>query len=264
MAQAGLHRGTLPATLKTVLLGGAPVTADFLRTLRSWVAPGTRVLVLYGMTEAGPVCAVPAEAKIAYDGDGDLVGQALDGVRLELADRDPDTGIGEVVVHSPSLYTGYLGQTERQPDKGLETGDLGRLVEIDQREMLVLLGRKKDMIIRNGVNIYPMSFEANLRAMTDTAGRPLLRECAMIGLWNAARQDEDVVLCVQPAAGVEADPARVNKEAARICGTDAKPDNILVVSPIPVTGRQNKVDKQALRKAAAARLSMPAEHGDSR
>lgn len=250
-AQAGPHPAPLPASLKTVLLGGAPVTADFLAALRDRLPPGAHMLALYGMTEVGPVCFVTAEEKIAYHGEGDLVGRALDGVRLELAAADPVTGIGEVVVHSPSLFTGYLDQPERPAGEGLATGDFGKIVQIGGRPLLVLLGRKKDMIIRNGVNIYPLSFEASLRAMKDSTGRPLLRECALVGVWNEHRQDEDVVLVIEPAAACEPDLEYVRREAARLCGSDAKPDAVLVRRPILVTGRQNKVDKQALREDVA-------------
>jgi hypothetical protein len=90
------------------------------------------------------------------------------------------------------------------------------------------------MIIRNGVNIYPISFEASLRAMTDPSGRRLLRECALVGVWNERRQDEDVVLFIEPAAGVEPDLEYLKREAARLCGSDAKPDAVLIRRPIPV------------------------------
>ena len=256
MAQAGENCGRLPPSLKTVLLGGAPVTADFLRVLREWLAPGTDVLVLYGMTEAGPVCAVRAADKLAFAGTGDLVGEPLAGVTVSIA--DPDTqGVGEVVVNSPSLYSGYLGQPERTADDGLHTGDIGRYTAVDGRQMLTLLGREKDMIIRSGVNIYPVSFEANIRAIAAPRGQRLLRECAMIGLWNPARQDEDVVLCLEPAVGAALSLASIQPEIERLCGTDAKPDHYLMLDSIPVTGRQNKVDKQALRRLAQARLGLP-------
>jgi acyl-CoA synthetase (AMP-forming)/AMP-acid ligase II len=256
MARAGDRSGRLPQTLQTVLLGGAPVTAEFLAQLGQWLPTSTRTLVLYGMTEAGPVCAVSAEKKIAYEGHGDLVGAPLQDVRLEIAGAN-EHGIGEVIVHSPSLYTGYLGRPARAAGEGLATGDKGKLIDVDGTPMLVLLGRVKDMIIRNGVNIYPVSFEAALRAVTGQSGRPLLREAALIGLWNPERQDEDVVLCAAPTPGQVVSPETLHEHAARLCGTDAKPDHVLVLDAIPVTGRQNKVDKQALRRYASERLGLP-------
>ena len=257
-AQAGPSPEPLPDSMKTVLLGGAPVTPDFLALLRAWLPDRTHVMVLYGMTEVGPVCVVRAEDKLRYEGEGDLVGKPLPGVRIEI---DPipgaEEGVGEVVVHSPSLYTGYLGQPDRPPEEGLRTGDVGRRVTVDGEEMLSLLGRGKDMIIRNGVNIYPLSFEPRIRALAGSEGDRLLRECALVGVWNPTRQDEDVVLCVEPSPGATLDMDRLRRHAERVCGTDAKPDHYLLVEPIPVTGRQNKVDKKALRAHCADRLGYP-------
>ena len=244
--------GTMPATLKTVLLGGAPVTREFLRLLRNKLHSDTKVLVLYGMTEAGPVCAVSAEDKLAYTGEGDLVGAPLHGVTLEI---DGGGEIGEVIVQSPSLYSGYLHDTERG-DEGFRTGDLGQLIEVNTTQMLLLLGRRKDMIIRAGVNIYPASFEENLRAIKNNRGDRLVREAAMIGVWNPATQDEAVVLCIEPLPGADVDRAALEKDAASVCGIDARPDHLLVLDAIPVTGRQNKVDKNALRQIAVKRLGL--------
>jgi acyl-CoA synthetase (AMP-forming)/AMP-acid ligase II len=254
MACCGPRRERLPASLRTVLLGGAPVTRDFLERLLEWLPRGTSVRALYGMTEAGPVCAVRAEDKVAYRGEGDLVGVPLTPVRVEIDRTGGDAEIGEVVVHSPSLYTGYLGQPERGPREGLRTGDFGRLVTVGGASMLTLVGRGKDMIIRNGVNIYPLSFEPALRELSDRQGRPMLRECSLVGVWNPVRQDEDVVLCAQPAPGAGFSLDAVRKHAETVCGTDAKPDHCMVVDPIPVTGRQNKVDKAVLRRTCARRL----------
>ncbi len=131
------------------------------------------------------------------------------------------------------------------------------MVDVDGRAMLSLMGREKDMIIRNAVNIYPLSFEPSIRALRGPDGKHLLRECALVGLWNPKRQDEDVVLCLQPARGVRPDMGRLKKQVETICGTDAKPDRFLVLDPIPVTGRQNKVDKKALQLRCARELGYP-------
>jgi len=267
MAMTGPGRAPLPPTLKTVLLGSAPVTADFLRQLRGWLHPDTQVLSIYGLTEAGPVCVGHVHEKLAWTGAGDLVGAPLPGVRVEIdAGQDaPEGAVGEVVVHSPALYAGYLEQPSRPPDEGLRTGDLGRLVTVNDRPALVLMGRVKDMIIRRGVNIYPPTLEATLRGLADEQGR-MLRECALVGVWNQKTQDEEVVLFVEPAPGRRLDVDAVKRRAAALAGPDGAPDHVLVVDPMPVTGRQNKVDKPALRQRALRALgqsALPGQRGDS-
>ncbi len=251
MAQTGDTRTQLPGTLKAVLLGGAPVTPEFLRRLRDWLHPDTEVIAIYGLTESGPVCTVSDREKIAWSEPGDFVGAPLEGVRLGLDQTKGLGDIGEVIVHSDSLYSGYIGEAARANADGLRTGDLGRLVDRDGKTALVLLGREKDMIIRAGVNVYPATLEPAIRDLRDAAGAAPLRECALIGLWNADRQDEEIVLCYELAHGGSIDERTIRSAVEKITGPDAAPDHYLLVDAIPVTGRQNKIDKAALRALAA-------------
>lgn len=119
------------------------------------------------------------------------------------------------------------------------------------------MGRNKDMIIRNGVNIYPASFEAQLAALSDESGQPLAGACARVGVWNASRQDEDVVLFVSPSESSTFDVRQFQRKAARICGRDVEPDRIQVVDEMPVTGRLDKTDKRALRRLVEKAAATP-------
>src|SRR3546814_2959060 len=89
----------------------------------------------------------------------------MPGVEVAIAGDDggfcPADGIGEVVIRGGNVMTGYL----RRPadtaavlvDGWLRTGDLGHL---DREGWLTLVGRKKDLVIRGGENIYPSEVEA--------------------------------------------------------------------------------------------------------
>jgi acyl-CoA synthetase (AMP-forming)/AMP-acid ligase II len=260
MEIAHKYRGKLPQlpdTLQSVMLGGAPVTREFLKMLRDWLPEKTRIVVIYGMTEAGPVCSVTAREKLAFDGEGDLVGRPLGEMTVETI-AGKDTGdAGEVIVKGPSLFSGYLEDTPRGKDEGFAAGDLGRIVTVNGENMLALLGRKKDMILRNGVNIYPATFEETIALYADGRDQRPLREAALVGLWNEERQDEDVALCLEPGPNAKLDLAAVRKYVDKICGPAVSPDHILVVDPFPVTGRLNKVDKVALRKICREKLGLP-------
>lgn len=251
MELEGATREKLPDTLKAVLLGSAPVTSDFLSLLLGWLEKDTRTVIIYGMTEVGPICTVNAESKFSFKGEGDLVGEPIENVHVEIKNNGLESGISEIIVHSPSLYSGYLGQPERSKDQGLNTGDLGRFVTVDGKKMLVLMGRSKDMIIRKGINIYPLSFEAGIKRLVDRKNRYMLRECALIGLWNSRKQDEEVILCVQSYKGQKIDMDLLKKHTEKICGTSARPDHYFVVDPFPIVGRQNKIDKKALKQHCA-------------
>ena len=264
MAMTGPGRTRLPATLRTVLLGSAPVTPRFLRNLRTWLHPETRVLALYGLTEAGPVCVASVDDKLSWAGEGDLVGTPLPGVRIDFAATKAEGvhAAGEVIVRSDALYSGYLGQPARNAEDGLATGDLGRLVEHAGRPALVLLGRAKDMIIRRSVNIYPGTLEPTLLELADARG-PLLADGALVGVWDEARQDEEVVLCAVPAAGrAPLDAADLLARAAKALGPEGQPDRVQLLEEMPVTGRQNKLDRAELRRRAAGGAHGPSADVD--
>lgn len=252
MEQAGTQRTRLPDTLEAVFLGGAPVTPEFLTTLKGWLHPTTKVTAIYGLTEAGPVAHATAEEKIGWTGEGDFIGHPMEGIDATITEQ------GEIVIKGPSLFVGYIGQPERDPNEGFATGDLGRMVDMNGAPALVLLGRAKDMIIRAGVNIYPATLESELRAITDESGRRLLREAALVGLWSQPLQDEVVILAWQAMAGLVVDEAVLGRLVERVTGRDARPDHYMKVDPMPVTGRQNKVDKAALRAMAAQRFGLSA------
>lgn len=243
-------RTTIHSNLRVVLLGGAPVTAGFLRSLRLWLPKNAQVLIIYGLTEAGPVCVSTAEEKLSWDQTGDFVGKPLPGVKLETASTGRRDVPGELLVFSTALFTGYLGRPPRGRDEPLHTGDLARLVNGQNGPQVVLLGRSKDMIIRDGVNVYPGMFEPALREIVDGNGRRVFRNCALIGVWNEEKQDEDIALCYEVDRQASFNLARVSARVRGITGADAAPDRYVRVQAIPVVGRQNKIDRSSLRRRA--------------
>ena len=152
-----------------------------------------------------------------------MVGRLVGGVTARIDD-------GEIVLGSPSL-AGYGAG----PLTELRTGDLGALVD----GQLVLRGRKKDMILRRAVNLYPGVLEPLLH--------PRFDEVALVGVYDGDREDERVVLCC-----VGGDAAGVDE----LLG-DAAPDHVLELDALPRSGRQNKVDKAALRTLARAHFLIP-------
>ncbi len=244
----------LPPSLATVLLGSAPVTVPFLRRLRGVLDPATTVQSLYGMTEAGPVCAASIDEKLAWTGEGDLLGRPVAGTRVTV--DAPPGAVGELCIDGPSVARGYLGQPPRTGP--LRTGDLGRCVEGEDGPVLVLMGRQKDMIIRRGVNLYPRTLEGPVLAAAAAAGLALA-DCAVVGHWDPDADDERVVLCAVPAPGAALDRGALARLAARALGPDGAPDAVVVVDAIPVKGRQNKRDLGALRALVAARLASAAQ-----
>jgi acyl-CoA synthetase (AMP-forming)/AMP-acid ligase II len=223
-------RVTAPSTLRCVLLGGAPVSTELLRRGRA-LLPAAEILSVYGMTEILPIAVATADDKLSYAGPGDLAGAALPGVSVNIA---PD---GELVVSGPNLCRGYLGEP---PMVAHPTGDLARL----DGDRIVLLGRKKAMIIRGRVNIYPGLYEPTIARLDGVA------QAVFVGVPDG-RGDERVVLALVPTdrgAPPQALADAVRSALPHLVDAGALPDEVIVVPLMPVIGRTSKPDRAALRR----------------
>ncbi|NWF31341.1 acyl--CoA ligase [Streptomyces sp. PKU-EA00015] len=218
----------VPASLRHLVLGGAPVLPGLLRRAAE-ALPHVNVLAVYGMTEIVPVAVATGRQKLAHEGPGDLLGTPLPGVRVRTA---PD---GELLVSGPNLCRGYLGGP---PMREHATGDLARL----ENGRLVLLGRKKDMLIRGRTNIYPGLYEPAVAAL------PGVAEAVIVGVPDDYG-DERVVLAVVPASSASPDSlaASVRSRLPSLIDAAALPDEVVVLDRIPVAGRSRKPDRAALR-----------------
>jgi long-chain acyl-CoA synthetase len=95
------------------------------------------------------------------------VGRAAPGVEIRILDDGgaslPAGTVGEIACRTPMLFSGYHGQPELTQASMcggfFRTGDLGRL---DQDGFLYFLGRKKEIIITGGINVYPIDVEETL------------------------------------------------------------------------------------------------------
>ncbi|GII87984.1 fatty-acyl-CoA synthase [Sphaerisporangium siamense] len=221
----------LPRRLRCLLLGTAPSPPAVLRRARD-AAPHAEILSVYALTEALPVAVARAEDKLACR-EGDLLGTPLPGVRTRIADD------GELFVAGPQLARGYLGEP---PLREVATGDLARL---DGHGRLVLLGRKKDMLLRDGVNIYPGLYEPAIGAL------PGVAEAAIVGVPDPETGDEEVVLAVVPGPGFDAGALR--RALPGVVDAGALPDRVAVLDDFPRGGRTDKLDRAALRAAVARR-----------
>jgi len=231
------HSLALPDTLGELVLGAGPVERPLLARLRSLLPSRTQVRSVYGLTEMAPVACVGMSEKLAWPGDGDLVGAPLPGALVRL-----DKG-GELYVAGDRLCGRYLGG---EPLTEVATGDLARFDDVGR---IVLLGRSKEMIIRGHYNIYPTLYEEKIAEI------PGVGRCALIGLWDERRGDERVVLVLEPAAG-ETNATRLRRRVEQALRVDALIDRLalpdeVVVMPLTESGRAHKVDRDALRHKLA-------------
>jgi acyl-CoA synthetase (AMP-forming)/AMP-acid ligase II len=169
MIEMLLEAGALDiGTIRFLHYGGSQIHPDTLaRVLQT--LPDVGLVNIYGQTEGSPItCLTPDDHRRAASGRTDLlasVGRAAPDIELRI-DRSDERGVGEVWARGFHLM--------RQDDNGwLHTGDAGC---IDAEGYLYLSGRKGDMIIRGGENVYPQEVEQIL------VEHPAVRECAVVGV----------------------------------------------------------------------------------
>ena len=231
----------LPAALRLLLLGSAPAHRQFLERLRAVIEPATAVWSVYAMTEMLPVSAVAMNEKLETNASGDLVGRPFPAVRVRVAED------GELFVSGPNLFRGYMNEEEVTEHA---TGDLAAL---DEHGRVLILGRKKQMIIRGRENIYPSLIESVVDSI------PGVRRSCLCGYYDEARADERLVLVLEAAAG-EDDRRLIRRvQHAIVAGpkridANAFPDRIIVM-PLPVDARSRKTDRAAVSQRVAQLLT---------
>lgn len=164
------------SSVRVAFSGGASLPDALVK--RGKTSLGFNIFDLWGMTECTPVTTFDPKREVA--GQPDSCGRALPGCAFKIVDDDlkecPVGTIGEVMLTGPLTMTEYY----KNPTATAETliggwvrsGDLGMT---DKDGFLYIVGRKKDLIIRGGANVYPVDIEEALYAHEGVA------ECAVIG-----------------------------------------------------------------------------------
>jgi long-chain acyl-CoA synthetase len=234
------------ASFRLKFATSAPFSAELKEeVLRRW--PGGLV-EYYGLTEGGGTCMLIAHR---HPDKLHTVGQPMPGHDIRVIDEAgrelPPGEIGEVVGRSRSIMTGYHnqpGKTEeaewRSPDgaRFIRTGDLGRF---DADGFLTLLGRRKDMIISGGINIYPADLEEAL------AAHPAVAEAAVVGV-PSRDWGETPVGFVTLADGCAADPEELRAAANARLGKMQRISAVRIVDALPRSAI-GKVLKRELQQA---------------
>jgi fatty-acyl-CoA synthase len=149
------------ACLRLILTSGSVAQDRLLSTAIQYFCQNT--LNLYGATETGIMCqTLPGDAMHHLVTS---VGKPLPGVKIRIVDdthKDVSAGsVGEIACHTYGLFREYHGMPSVRAsvvdlDGWYYTGDLGKL---DEGGYLSVVGRKDEMIIKSGFNIYPREVE---------------------------------------------------------------------------------------------------------
>lgn len=203
----------------------------------------------YGMTETGPSVCNPADAIRS----GSL-GRALDGVEVRVVDSTgkevPDGQIGEIAVRGPACFAGYwddpLATSETLRNGWLYSGDLARR---DADGYLWFEGRKKEIIVRDGINISPQEVEEAIYS------HPAVLEVAVIGTPDPLpAHGERVVAFVSLRDEMAAKEEELREHASQRLADFKVPERIVFSKSLP-KGVTGKIQRRTLKEIPGAALS---------
>lgn len=157
------------SSLRYICFGGSKMPVDKLKKIME-IFPNTSFVQTYGQTEAAPrITALLGNDAMRKIGS---VGKTIPNVELKIVDENdcellPNQD-GEIIVKGPNVMKGYYKQEKKTKETlingWLHTGDIGHL---DREGYLYITGRKKNMIIVGGINVYPEEIEEILMEHVD-------------------------------------------------------------------------------------------------
>jgi long-chain acyl-CoA synthetase len=226
------------ASLRVCVSGGAAMPVELMRAFEKHF--GCMILEGYGLSETSPVASFNHPDRERKPG---TIGQAIAGVEMRVQNDEgdplPHGEIGEIAIRGDNVMKGYW----RRPQETAEamaggwfrTGDLGR---VDPEGYFSIVDRKKDMIIRGGLNVYPREIEEVLYE------HPAIAEAAVIGVPDQML-GEEVAAMVRLKPGASADPAELREHVKRQLAAYKYPRQVWIVDELP-HGDTGKILKRAI------------------
>ena len=227
--------------LQLLFSSGAPLSREERVEIAARLCPN--FFEYYASTEGGGVSLLGPGDIAAH---GDSVGRPVFAVEVEVVDDDgrpvPAGEAGLLRYRGPACATSYHRDAEASAeafrDGWFYPGDLA---SVDADGFVTLRGRRKDMIIRAGINVYPADVEAALNA------HPAVGESAVVG-WPSREFGEEIAAFVRLAS--PADPEAVLEFARARLPRPKWPRAVFVVEDLP----RNSGGK-VLKRELAARLT---------
>ncbi len=227
-------------SLRFCVSGGAALPVEVLHRFEAKF--GVRIYEGDGPTECSPVTCVNPIGGLAKPG---TVGLPVPGVEMRIVDDEgnelPPNQVGEIAVRGPSVMKGYWNRPEetREVFRGewFLTGDLGTR---DEDGYFSIVDRKKDLIIVNGMNVYPRMIEEVLYRF------PGLREAAVVGEPHATHGEIPVAYVAVEGAGPSTE-AELRVFCREHLGRHQIPKRFELVPELP-RNAAGKILKRQLRK----------------
>ena len=240
------------SSLRLAVVAGAPVSDELMGRIEEVM--GVTAVSAYSLTETSSTV-VAASPTHSAETRRFTVGRPLPGTEVRLTEADggelPVESVGEIGVRGPGVMLGYYrqpGETAAAFDSDgyFLTGDLGIT---DEEGFLHLVGRRKDVIIRSGFNVYPREVETRIES------HPAVQEVAVIGVVDTLL-GEAICACVVPVEGAIVTGHEIVDWCRETLAEDKVPDSVRFLDALPRTDtgkvRRVELSRVVLSESASA------------
>ena len=237
------------STLAVIMTGGASCPIEVIEEVQAR-SPG-QLLEMYGMLE----CGTQSHTLLTEDPQAvcGTVGRPVPEMGIRVVDDGgnelPPGEVGEILTSGPSVTIGYynnptVNAESFTADGWFHTGDQG---VFDEHGYLRIVGRKKEMVIRGGANIYPREIEEVLYQ------HPKVMDAAVVGVPDE-RLGEKLCACIVPRAGESVDFDGIVSFLRGKIATYKLPEYLEIFDELPRTPT-GKVQKGPLADLVVKRMS---------
>jgi fatty-acyl-CoA synthase len=235
-------------SLRTGIIAGAPCPVDTMQGIMNVMK--CNICIGYGLTECSLVTMTSFEDTLQQRVES--VGRPLPNVEVRIVDDDHNPvalgEMGELACKGYNVMKGYY----KMPEQTAETIDnegwlyTGDLATVDEFDYYKIVGRKKDMVIVGGFNVYPRELEEYL--ISD----PKIQQVAVVGV-----PDHDLGELIAAVIIPEPRVKITGQEIVDLCygkmASAKVPRYVFIEKELPVSSR-GKVQKYILRKKLAEKI----------
>lgn len=229
------------SSLTACTSGSSPLPPEIINKFNE--VSGTSIAEGFGLSEASPVTHRNPVEGLQKTGS---VGIPIPNTDAKIVDAVlgeeilPIGEVGELIVKGPQIMKGYWGMPEETAhalcDGWLYTGDLAKM---DENGFFYIVGRKKEMIIASGYNVYPVEIEDVLYT------HPKILEAAVIGVPDKYR-GETIKAVIVPKDSKTISETKVIQFCRKHLAAYKIPETVVFVEELPKTA-VGKILKRALR-----------------
>jgi fatty-acyl-CoA synthase len=235
------------SSLRLVVIGGSNAQPELLKRIKAGF-PNATVMNLYGLTESSGAC-ICSPLDDSFEDILDSIGVPIGDYEVMIVDEKgqplPDGEVGEIAIKGDCVCSGYIGLEEKTKESfrngWLFTGDMA----YKRGNRIYFMGRKKEMYIQAGFNVYPAEIENVL------IKHPKVFMVAVIGVPDEFYGEKGVAYVVPKG---EVSEEELKEYCARYLADYKVPKEFIFEETLPLTPA-GKIQKSELLKMYMERKS---------